>query len=240
MTRSLLVLKAALVRCACTGIALIVALCSGPIEAELVVMVGGGVLKVEGFSRSGDQIDFALPAGGSLTLSILRIDRILADEVEDEPVDDLAAVDLEIEFADDHAVPVTPFGDLIFAAARRHAINPQLIAAMVRTESAFDPLAVSRQGASGLLQLMPSTAQRFGVTQREIFDPERNLEAGVRYVRWLVERFEGDLSLVLAGYNAGEATVDRYQGVPPYKETRDYIRRVYSAVVSAPPAGARE
>lgn len=240
MTWPLSVRSPALARCPWMSISLVVALCSGPVEAELVVMVGGGVLKVDGFSRSGDQIDFELPSGGSLTLSVLRIDRILADEVEDDPVDDLAAVDLEIEFEDDHPVPATPYGDLIFAAARRHAINPQLISAMVQTESAFDPMAVSRKGASGLLQLMPSTARRFGVTQQEIFDPERNLEAGVRYVRWLSERFEGDLSLVLAGYNAGEATVDRYQGVPPYKETRDYIRRIYSAVVSTPPAGARE
>jgi hypothetical protein len=192
----------------------------------LVMMVGGGVLKVDGFSRSGDQIDLQLSSGGTLTLSVLRIDRILADELEDDPVDDLVAGNLEIEFADDHPVPATPYGDLIFAAARRHAINPQLIAAMVRTESAFDPMAVSRQGASGLLQLMPSTAQRFGVTQSEIFDPERNLEAGVRYVRWLSERFVGDLSLILAGYNAGEAAVDEYGGVPPYSETQNYVTRV--------------
>ena len=105
-----------------------------------------------------------------------------------------------------------------------------LVAAMVRAESAFDPLAVSRKGASGLLQLMPSTAQRFGVELQEIFDPARNLDAGVRYIRWLSERFDGDLALILAGYNAGEATVERYEGVPPYAETQTYIRRIYSAL----------
>ena len=216
------------------GFLVLVVIWCAPVEAELILMVGGGVLKVDGFSRSGDQIDIQLPSGGSMTIPVLRIDRIVADEIEEEPVDTLVESDLQIDFADDHLVPATPYGELIFAASRRHAINPQLIAAMVRMESAFDPMAVSLKGASGLLQLMPSTAHRFGVSQNEIFDPERNLDAGVRYVRWLSERFDGNLSLILAGYNAGEAAVDRYQGVPPYKETRDYIRRVYSAAVSAP------
>ena len=216
------------------GFLVLVVIWCAPVEAELILMVGGGVLKVDGFRRTGDQIDLQLPSGGSMTIPVLRIDRIVADEIEEDPVDTLVERDLQIDFADDHLVPATPYGELIFAASRRHAINPQLIAAMVRMESAFDPMAVSPKGASGLLQLMPSTAHRFGVSQNEIFDPERNLEAGVRYVRWLSERFDGDLSLILAGYNAGEAAVDRYEGVPPYKETRDYIRRVYSAAVSAP------
>jgi soluble lytic murein transglycosylase-like protein len=77
---------------------------------------------------------------------------------------------------------------------------------------------------------MPATALRFGLPREEIFDPERNLVAGVRYLRWLSDRFDGDLPLVLAGYNAGEATVDRYRGVPPFRETREYIRRVYQGV----------
>lgn len=240
MTRFLSECLAAAIRSVLMGSAALVALWGGPVEAELILMVGGGVLKVDGFSRSGDQIDLQLPSGGSMTIPVLRIDRIVADELEDDPVDTFAVGDLEIEFAEDHPVPATPYGELIFAASRRHAINPQLIAAMVRMESAFDPLAVSLKGASGLLQLMPSTAQRFGVSHTEIFDPERNLDAGVRYVRWLSERFDGDLSLILAGYNAGEAAVDRYQGVPPYTETRDYIRRVYSAAVATPSSGARE
>lgn len=229
-----------MIRSVSAGIlALLVTFCA-PVGAELILMVGGGVLKVDGFSRSGDQIELQLPSGGSMTIPVLRIDRIVADELEEEPVDTVLESDLQIEFAEHHSVPATPYGELIYAASRRHAINPRLIAAMVRMESAFDPLAVSLKGASGLLQLMPSTAHRFGVSQDEIFDPERNLDAGVRYVRWLSERFDGDLALILAGYNAGEAAVERYQGVPPYKETRDYIRRVYSAAVPAPSPGARE
>jgi hypothetical protein len=210
------------------------------LPAELVLMVGGGVLKVNGFSRTGDQIELDLSSGGTLTVPVLRIDRILADEIERAPTDALSAGHLEVDFNGEQGVPDTPFGELIFATAKRHAINPQLVAAMVLTESAFDPVAVSRKGAAGLLQLMPSTARRFGVDSREVFDPERNLEAGVRYLRWLIDRFDGDLELALAGYNAGEASVDRYRGVPPYRETRDYIRRIYSAAVADAGAGARE
>ena len=80
----------------------------------------------------------------------------------------------------------------------------------------------------------------FGVERQEILRPERNLDAGVRYVRWLSERFQGDLSLILAGYNAGEGSVERYRGVPPYRETREYIRRVYSAAASTSSDRARE
>jgi len=211
-----------------------------PAAAELVVLVGGGVLKVDGYHREGDQMRLLLPSGGTLSLAVLRIDRILADEIEDDGGDDLPAAAVDIDFATDQGVPATPYGELIFATAARHSINPQLVAAMVRAESAFDPLAVSRKGAAGLLQLMPSTARRFGISEEELFNPERNLDAGVRYIRWLSERFQGDLPLVLAGYNAGEATVDRYQGVPPYAETRGYIRRVYAEIGAELPTSATE
>lgn len=210
------------------------------VGAELVLLVGGGFLKVDEYHREGDTMRLLLPSGGTLSLSVLRIDRIIADEIEQDSTEDLGLVGIEIGFSTDQGVPATPFGELIFATAERHAINPQLVAAMVRAESAFDPLAVSRKGASGLLQLMPSTAQRFGVAVEEIFDPERNLDAGVRYIRWLSERFEGNLPLVLAGYNAGEATVARYQGVPPYAETRNYIRRIYFAIGVEAPVSATE
>lgn len=213
---------------------------SRPIGAELVLLVGGGFLKVDEYHREGDQMRLLLPSGGKLSLSILRIDRIIADEIEMDRAEDLGSAAVEIEFAAEQGIPTTPFGELIFTVAERHAINPQLVAAMVRAESGFDPQAVSRKGAAGLLQLMPATAQRFGVAEEEIFDPERNLDAGVRYIRWLSHRFSGDLSLMLAGYNAGEATVDRYQGLPPFAETRSYIRRVYSGMGVELPASATE
>ena len=180
-----------------------------------------------------------LPGGGTLSLSVLRIDRIVADEIE-ESTGTFEAPAIDLQFDASQGVPETPYGNLIFRIAERHAVNPQLVAAMVRAESAFDPQAVSPKGAAGLLQLMPATAERFGLAADEVFDPERNLDAGVRYIRWLAERFAGELPLVLAGYNAGEAVVDRYDGVPPYRETRNYIRRVYSGVGIELPAVVAE
>ncbi len=99
---------------------------------------------------------------------------------------------------------------------------------MVRHESGFKADAESPRGALGLMQLMPETAERFGVGYADLSDPASNLEAGVRYLAWLSKRFEGDLSHVLAAFNSGEGTVDRFEGVPPYRETREYIRRIYS------------
>ncbi len=85
------------------------------------------------------------------------------------------------------------------------------------------------------MQLMPATGSRFGVSPRELFDPEKNVDAGARYLAWLADRFDDDLPRVLAGYNAGEGTVDRFGGVPPYRETRDYVRRISEGLGLVPP-----
>ncbi len=211
-------------------VAALSALPTPPAAAELVLLVNGHVLKVDGFELEGDRVRFDLPSGGLLELSLLRIERIVDDEIvaEKEPLPSEMAVGIMLGFDDSHPVPETPFGDLIYSAARRYELNPELIAAVVRAESAFDPRAVSTKGAVGLLQLMPATAARYGVVGDALFDPASNLDAGVRYLKWLRERFAGDLPKMLAGYNAGEGTVERYDGVPPFRETRDFIRRVYS------------
>ncbi len=201
-----------------------------PVAAELVLLVNGHVLKVDGFELEGDRVRFDLPSGGLLELSLLRIERIVDDEIvaEKVPLPSEMAAGIMLGFDDSHPVPETPFGELIYSTARRYELNPELIAAVVRAESAFDPRAVSTKGAVGLLQLMPATAARYGVVGDALFDPASNLDAGVRYLKWLRERFAGDLPKMLAGYNAGEGTVERYDGVPPFRETRDFIRRIYS------------
>ncbi len=208
--------------------------------AELVVLSGGHVLKVDGYRLDGDRAVLALPGGGTLTLPLLRVERVVDDEiaVQSEPLPAAPPAAFEFGFHPDQPVPGTPFGALIFETAARHLVNPALVAAMVAAESAFDPVAVSPKGASGLLQLMPATADRFGVERDALFDPVQNLDAGVRYLKWLHDRFAGDLALVLAGYNAGEATVERYDGVPPFRETRDYIRRIYASLGVEPPSAA--
>lgn len=125
-------------------------------------------------------------------------------------------------------VPPAPYGELIYEVAMRHAVNPHLVAAVIHVESAFNPRAMSRKGACGLMQLLPETARRFGLTKKkEIFDPAKNLDAGVRYLKWLTKRFNGDVQRVLAAYNAGEGAVDRFGGIPPYRETRNYVQKIF-------------
>ena len=124
--------------------------------------------------------------------------------------------------------PIVRFVTLV---APEYKLAPQLVLAVMATESNFDPLAVSPKNAQGLMQLMPGTATRFKV--RQIQDPVQNIRGGMAYLRWLLAYFEGDLSLVLAAYNAGEGAVERYRGVPPYAETRMYVRRILAAMGGA-------
>jgi soluble lytic murein transglycosylase-like protein len=132
--------------------------------------------------------------------------------------------------------PRTPYGELIYEVASRHGVNAHLVAAIIRAESSFNPRAVSHQGACGLMQLLPETGRRFGLRQQgHLFDPRRNLDAGVRYLKWLSRRYDGDVQRVLAAYNAGEGAVDRYDGVPPYRETRRYLARVLGVLAELHP-----
>ena len=136
-------------------------------------------------------------------------------------------------------VPGTPpagINQLVEKTANRLQMDPELIRAIVRVESGYNPKAVSSKGAMGLMQLIPATAQRFGVANP--FDPQQNLEGGVNYLKYLMALFGGDLSLSLAAYNAGEHTVQRSGGIPAISETQDYVRKVRSIYqagdVSAP------
>ncbi|MDX1383277.1 MAG: lytic transglycosylase domain-containing protein [Thermoanaerobaculia bacterium] len=116
--------------------------------------------------------------------------------------------------------------DRISFWARQRRLDPALVEAVVRVESAFRPSATSHKGAMGLMQLMPDTARELGV--RDAYDVDDNLRGGTTYLRRMIDRFGGDLRLALAGYNAGPEAVERYRGVPPYRETSDYVARVLS------------
>ena len=116
---------------------------------------------------------------------------------------------------------------LVREAAERHHVDPALVRAVIETESNWNPGAMSRKGAMGLMQLIPTTAQRFGAN--DAFNPQQNVDAGVRYLKRLLERYNGNLDLALAAYNAGEGAVDRAHGVPSYRETRNYVQKVQDA-----------
>jgi soluble lytic murein transglycosylase-like protein len=119
-----------------------------------------------------------------------------------------------------------PFGDLIHEKAQKYDVDPALVAAVIETESRFHPKARSAVGARGLMQLMPRTGRWLGATN--LYDPEQNVDAGVRYLKYLQERFDGNLKKAIAAYNGGEGNVQRYGGVPPFRETRSYVQKVMS------------
>jgi soluble lytic murein transglycosylase-like protein len=116
---------------------------------------------------------------------------------------------------------------LVREAAERHQVDPALVRAVIETESNWNSSAISRKGAVGLMQLMPTTAQRFGAS--EYYNPQQNVDAGVKYLKTLLERYDGNLDLALAAYNAGEGAVDRAHGIPAFRETRSYVQKVQSA-----------
>jgi hypothetical protein len=127
-----------------------------------------------------------------------------------------------------------PYVDEIRDAAERYGVPIKLVSAVIRAESGFNPRAVSRKGAQGLMQLMPATASLLGV--RNSFDPRQNIDGGVRHLRGLIDRFPHSLPLAIAAYNAGEKAVSQYGGIPPYPETKDYVTKVLS-FYGAPLAG---
>jgi hypothetical protein len=124
------------------------------------------------------------------------------------------------------ATPPAEIKAAVHKMAPTYGLDPDLVLAVIAVESAFRTDVVSHKNAMGLLQLIPETAERFGVT--DPFDPQQNMRGGMKYLRWLLAYFEGDVTLALAGYNAGEGAVEKYRGVPPYAETQDYVVKVHS------------
>lgn len=207
----------------CTALVLAVALAlAAPAEALLAVFTDGRVLKVGDARLEGDRIVLDLVDGGVLEVPAVRIERVVADEVE-LPPEPAQPVRCSPAWSDEPLPAELPYRSEIVAAARGADLHPWLLAALVDAESAFDPHAVSRAGAMGLTQLMPSAAADHRVG--EPFEPADNLRGGAAHLRRMLDRF-GELRLALAAYNAGPTTVARYGGVPPFRETRAYLERV--------------
>jgi soluble lytic murein transglycosylase-like protein len=231
------------------ALALGLAFAPATLAAALVLFEDGRHLHVSDFEVQGEDVALRFEGGGSMTIPLELVSRIVDDEVDHTPP--AAPVpppgpepdrkpSRSVRTADrPKKLSATPYDAYILAAAKEHRIDPALIVAVIRAESNFSPYAVSRKGARGLMQLMPATARRLGV--RRIFDPRENIRAGTAYLAELAERFgETSVDLIAAAYNAGENAVDEYDGVPPYRETREYVRRVtrlWSAVYEdVPPA----
>ena len=202
-----------------------------PAPAELVVFEDGRVVKAASYRVRDETLEIWLPGGGNYRVDLARVERIVDDEVatpESLPQPPKASpVAYDLSYRPERK-PLfgTPYDKLIEEEARRYNVDAQLVSALIRTESNYEPRALSRKGARGLMQLMPATARRLAVERP--FDPVANVRGGVRYLRELADRFGERPDLVLAAYNAGESVVESYGGVPPFRETLEYVRRVLS------------
>lgn len=134
--------------------------------------------------------------------------------------------------------PPAHLAETVDRIARQNQVSPELVHSVIQVESNYDPYAVSPKGALGLMQLIPSTARRFGVA--DVFDPADNIQGGARYLKYLLDLYQGDEALALAAYNAGEGAVSRYGGVPPYPETENYVAKVRQRLADAPPPGTAQ
>ena len=204
---------------------------AAPALAELVILQEGRVVKAATYRVVGDELEIGLPGGGSYLVDLSRVERIVDDEVVVPDVtvesDKGEPVTYDLSFREDRK-PLfhTPYDKLITVEARRYGVDASLVSALIRAESNYQPRAVSRKGARGLMQLMPATANRLSLSHP--FDPVANVRAGVRYLKELLDRFDQRPELVLAAYNAGENAVETYGGVPPYRETVGYVKRILS------------
>lgn len=203
----------------------------------LAVFVDGRIREVTGVAVvAEDRVRLDLPEGGWMEIPLVRLQGVLED-VPEAVLPPPPTFSCHPGWEDEGLPPVTPFRGDIMAAARRFDLHPWLVAAVIDAESRFNPGAVSRAGARGLMQLMPVVWRDAGVGDPH--DVVENLNAGTQHLRRLLDRF-GDLPLALAAYNAGPAVVDRYQGVPPFGETRRYVARVLGRFCPAAEHSAEE
>lgn len=195
-------------------------------RAEIVVLTSGRTISVKSHRIQGESIVLTLRTGGEVTCDRSLIEKILPDEVPyPEPVVETSPSSEVRPTADaGELLRATPYGEIIAAMSEAHGVDPLLVRALIQVESNYKPGARSRKGAMGLMQLMPATARVYNV--RNPFDPRANIEAGVKHLRSLIDRF--GIELALAAYNAGEGAVAKFNDVPPYRETRTYVSRILS------------
>ncbi len=209
-------------------------------SASIALFSDGRNMKIEAYAVEEETIHLTMQGGGKLSLPITRIERIVDDEiVTAEVVEEVRKIVEEGVFPrrswrfSESSQPLfqSKYNDIIIEASRHWDVDAALVSAVIKAESDYNPRIVSHKGARGLMQLMPATAQRFGVTNS--FDPRENIFGGTRYLRWLLKKFDGNADLAVAAYNAGEGNVWKYEGVPPFRETVNYINRIAKHIRTA-------
>jgi hypothetical protein len=198
----------------------------GEARAEIVFLSSGRTLSIKSHHEDGDLLVMTLRTGGEVTCAKSLVERIVPDEVphpDPEPEQQPAAT--EQDTADVQSLlQATPYGEIISAMSEAHGVDPLLVRALIQVESKYNPRARSSRGAMGLMQLMPQTAREYKV--RNPYDPRANIEAGIKKLKTLIDKW--GVELALAAYNAGEGAVMRFNGLPPYRETRSYVSRILS------------
>jgi soluble lytic murein transglycosylase-like protein len=227
--------------------AVLLLLAALPAAADIALLNDGRTMKISAYKVVGEtEIQLTLKNGGQLTMALERVERIVDDEVV--PVEVVAEVKKAVEEEgifpkrswryDETRGPIfkSKFDKLIVEAAKKFDVDAALVSAVIKAESDFDPREISHKGARGLMQLMPATASRFGVV--DSYDPTENVYGGVRYLRWLLKTFDGNADLAVAAYNAGEGNVWKYDGIPPFRETINYVNRIAKNIRKAMPPAA--
>ena len=207
-------------------------LTAAPVRAEIVVFSSGRTMSVKGHEPRGTQVALLLRSGGEIVTPASVIARIEPDEVPyPEPIPE-PVLPAPVIAATRPLVLSRPeqlrYKDIIEKVSLEQGVDPRLVHAVIEVESNYQERARSPKGAKGLMQLMPETARQYSV--RNPYDPIANIEAGIKHLKSLLVRFTQNVPLALAAYNAGQGAVERFGGIPPYRETRDYVTRILRIV----------
>ena len=200
-----------------------------PARAEIVVLTSGRTLNVKAHREEGQTVVLQMRSGGEVTCDKTLIEKIVEDEVPFKDRQEVMAPTADVPEPASEVSGVlrtSPYSQIIASMAETHGVDPVLVTALIQVESGNRPTARSHKGAMGLMQLMPSTARQYNV--RNPYDPKANIAAGVKHLKSLIDQFDGVVELALAAYNAGEGAVKKFNGLPPYRETRNYVSRILS------------
>lgn len=201
--------------------------CAVPARAELVFFSSGRTMSVKGHRSEGSSLVLTLRGGGEIVCDTSAISRIAPDEVPYPEPEPEPTAKTDTTGADEALIqPASRYAAVIEKVSAEQGVSPRLVRALIQVESAYNERARSRKGAMGLMQLMPETAREYAVA--DPYDPMANIAAGIKHLKTLLARYPQPLAL--AAYNAGEAAVQRFGGIPPYPETRDYVTRIMRLV----------